>query len=205
MEAQLQVNRRDQIIFAAREVFASQGYSKASIKKIAAQAELNSPALIYWYFDNKADLFAAVLSEASLLLHEVNSNHQLENLAPQEALEILARCFFDTFESPTNKRIFRILISESMNNPEVSDHFAETVILPVRDFLVPYFQHKIDEGLLRQHDPKISARAFAGALVHAIFYDEIFPHLRNDQPLSDEYIQEIVQIFLDGLKAVEAQ
>lgn len=204
MEMQTLVNRRDQILFAAREVFANQGYSKASIKKIATQAELNSPALIYWYFDNKADLFAAVLSEASLLLHEINSNQQLQNLVPQQALSILAQCFFDTFESPTNKRIFRILISESMNNPEVSDHFAETVILPVRDFLIPYFRQKIDEGVLRNHNPEISARAFAGMLVHAVFYDEIFPQLRNEQPLSDEYIQEIVKIFLDGLNAVEA-
>lgn len=203
METQEKVKRRDQIVFAAREVFANQGYSKASIKKIAAQAELNSPALIYWYFDNKADLFAAVLSEASLLLHEVNSNHQLEDLAPQETLEILAQCFTDTFESPTNKRIFRILISESMNNPEVSDHFAETVILPVRDFLVPYFQQKMDDGLLRSHNPEISAQAFVGMLVHTVFYDEIFPQLRNDQLLSDEYSQEIVRIFLDGLNTVE--
>ena len=205
METQAQINRRDQIIFAAREVFASQGYSKASIKKIAAQAELNSPALIYWYFDNKADLFAAVLSETSLLLHEVNSNRQLEELAPQEALRILAQSFFDTFASPTNKRIFRILISESMTNSEVSDHFVETVMLPVRNFLIPYFQQKIDEGLLRPHPPEISARAFAGMLVHSVFYDEIFPQHKVSQPLSDEYIQEIVMIFLDGLKPTEGK
>jgi len=203
MGTQAEVSRRDQIIFAARKVFASQGYSKASIKKIAAQANLNSPALIYWYFDSKADLFAAVLSEASLLLHEISSNEQLENLAPQEALEILGNCFIDTFESPTNKRIFRILISESMKNTEVSDQFAETVISPVRDFLVPYFQQKVNENLLRPHNPEISARAFAGMLVHAVFYDEIFPQDREGQPLSDEYVQEIVKIFLDGLNIVK--
>jgi AcrR family transcriptional regulator len=205
MGTQVQADRREQILFAAREVFASQGYSKASIKKIAAQAELNSPALIYWYFDNKADLFAAVLSEASLLLHEINSNNQLEDLAPQEALGILGECFIDTFESPTNKRIFRILISESMNNPEVSDHFVETVISPVRDFLVPYFQQKMNENLLRHHNPEISARAFAGMLVHTVFYDEIFPQHKVSQPLSNEYIQEIVKIFLDGLKPTEGK
>jgi AcrR family transcriptional regulator len=204
METQIQGNRREEIIIAAREVFANQGYSKASIKKIAAQAALNSPALIYWYFNSKADLFAAVLSNASLFLHEVNSNHQLDQIAPCEALEILAQSFFKTFESPTNKRIFRILISESMNNPEVSDYFAATVILPVRDFLIPYFQRKMDEGLLRPHNPDISAQAFVGMLVHAVFYDEIFPQLRKKQSLSDEYIQEILTIFLDGLIAGEA-
>lgn len=200
-----QVNRRDQIIFAAREVFANQGYSKASIKKIAAQAKLNSPALIYWYFDNKADLFAAVLSEASLLLHEIKSNHQLESLAPQEALEILAQCFIETFEAHTNKRIFRILISESMNNPEVAAHFSETVILPVRDFLAPYFQQKMDAGFLRQHNPDISSRAFVGMLVHTIFYEEIFPQFSEGQISSNEYVQEIVKIFLDGLNTDEVQ
>lgn len=203
MSTQVQINRRDQIIFAAREVFACHGYSKASIKKIAAQAELNSPALIYWYFDNKADLFTAVLSETSLLLHEIGANQQLEDLAPQEALEILTKGFIETFECPSNKRIFRILISESTNNSEVSDHFSEAVILPVRDFLVPYFQQKMDEGLLRQHDPEISARVFAGTLVHTVLCDEIFPQVWDCQPLSDHYIKEIVKIFLEGLKIIE--
>jgi AcrR family transcriptional regulator len=203
MSTQVEINRRDQIIFAAREVFAHQGYNKASIKKIASQADLNSPALIYWYFDNKADLFAAVLSEASLLHHEISLKDQLEDLPPYEVLELLARRFIDTFERPSNKRIFRILISESMNNSEVSNHFAARVILPIQDFLVPYLQRKIDQGILRLHDPEISARAFAGTLVHAVFCDEIFPEMRVCQPITDEYIQEIVRIFLDGLNGAK--
>ena len=203
MSTQIQTNRREQILFAAREVFACQGYSKASIKKIAAEAALNSPALIYWYFDNKADLFAAVLAETSLLLHEIGSNQQLDEMAPQEALEILARSFIDTFECDSNKRIFQILISESVNNPEVSDHFAEAVILPVRDFLVPYFERKMAEGVLRQHDPEVCARVFAGTLVHTVLCDAIFPQVWDCQPLSEDHIQEIVEIFLEGLSKAD--
>ena len=199
MGTRVQENRRQQIIFAAREVFACQGNNNASIKKIAAQAALNSPALIYWYFESKSALFAAVLSEASLLLQEIRSNNQLENLPPEEALNLLAKRFIQTFECPANKRIFRILISESMNNPEVSDRFAESVILPVQDFLAPYFQKKIGQHKLRPHNPEISAQAFAGMLVHAVFCDEIFPQIKVCLPITDEYIQEIVKIFLDGL------
>jgi AcrR family transcriptional regulator len=196
---QAQIERKEQIVIAARDVFACQGYSKASIKKIAKQAGLNSPALIYWYFDNKADLFAAVLSQASQLLHEIGSNQELENMALQDALEILAKSFIDTFECPSNKHIFRILISESSNNPDVSDHFAQAVILPVRDFLVPFFQRKMDQGLLRRHDPQISARVFAGTLVHTVLCDELFPQVWDCQPLSDGQIKEVVSIFLEGL------
>ncbi|HBX68627.1 MAG TPA: hypothetical protein DEH25_04400 [Chloroflexi bacterium] len=200
MDAQVQANRRAQIIFAAREVFACEGYSKASIKKIATKANLNSPALIYWYFDNKADLFAAVLAEATLMLHEISLNNLIEDLAPQEALHFLAQRFFEIFECPANKRIFRILISESMNNAEVSDHFAETVILPLKNYLVPYFQQKIAVHLLRPHDPEISARAFVGMLMHYVFTDQTFPQLNASQPLPDVYIEEVIKIFMDGLQ-----
>jgi len=46
--------------------------------------------------------------------------------------------------------------------------------MPVQDFLVPYFQRNIDLGLMRPHDPELSARAFVGTLVYAVFCDEIF-------------------------------
>jgi AcrR family transcriptional regulator len=199
MSIQVEFNRRDQILTAAREVFSDQGYNQASIKKIAAQARLNSPALIYWYFESKADLFAAVLSETSMLLQEINANRQLVDLPPQEALELLAKSFIETFDCLENKRIFRIWISESTRSAEVSDHFAAAVISPVRDFLVPYFQKKIDEQVMRQHNPEVSARVFAGTLVHIVLCDEIFPHVWDCRPLSNEYIHEIVKIFLDGL------
>ena len=194
------IDRRAQILHAARDVFAREGYSKASIKKIAAQANLNSPALIYWYFDNKAELFTAVLSEASLLLQEISSNQQLKEMEPQDALTLVAQRFIQTFDEPSNKRIFRILISESTTNSEVSNHFAENIILPVKDFLVPYFQKLIDQNILRPHNPETSARAFVGTIVHYVFYGEIFPELMENHPIPGEYVQETVKIFLEGLR-----
>jgi len=85
----------------------------------------------------------------------------------------------------------------------VSDHFAEAVILPVRDFLVPYFERKMAEGVLRQHDPEVCAQVFAGTLVHTVLCDAIFPQVWDCQPLSEDHIQEIVEIFLEGLSKAD--
>src|SRR5262245_24193992 len=49
---------RNAILAAARERFAKDGYERATIRAIAAQAEID-PALVIRYFGSKEDLFAA--------------------------------------------------------------------------------------------------------------------------------------------------
>ena len=51
---------RRQILEAAREVFATNGFAKASIRKIAAGAGVD-PALVHHYFGSKDELFLATV------------------------------------------------------------------------------------------------------------------------------------------------
>jgi AcrR family transcriptional regulator len=51
---------RAQILQAARQLFAERGYAGASIRAIAAQAEVD-PALVHHYFGTKDRLFTAVV------------------------------------------------------------------------------------------------------------------------------------------------
>ena len=51
---------RAAILATAREAFAAQGYSGASVRRIAAAAGVD-PALVHHYFGSKEDLFVAVL------------------------------------------------------------------------------------------------------------------------------------------------
>lgn len=55
---------RERILAAARELFAEQGYTAASISKIAKKADV-LPGSLYWAFESKERLFAAVLTAAS--------------------------------------------------------------------------------------------------------------------------------------------
>jgi len=51
---------RDQILDAAERLFARQGFDPTTIKEIGAEAGLN-PALIYYYFGSKEELYRAAL------------------------------------------------------------------------------------------------------------------------------------------------
>jgi AcrR family transcriptional regulator len=71
--------RRQQIIAASKRVFVSKGVSKATIKDIAAEAEL-SPGTLYIYFKNKDELYSSLsirmLKHLSLRLQRVKERKE---------------------------------------------------------------------------------------------------------------------------------
>ena len=52
--------RRQQIMVAAKNVFAQKGFNKATMEDIAKEAEL-SPGTLYLYFKNKEELYKALV------------------------------------------------------------------------------------------------------------------------------------------------
>ncbi|MFP4378265.1 MAG: TetR/AcrR family transcriptional regulator [Spirochaetales bacterium] len=56
------VEKRDRILEAAYQVFGTEGFQKATLKKIAERAEL-APGTIYTYFSDKRDLFKQAVTE----------------------------------------------------------------------------------------------------------------------------------------------
>ena len=70
--------RRNQIIKTARKEFIESGIRNSSIKDIARKAEL-SPRTIYTYFNNKQELYVAVLLSGLKILCK-----QIEKIASEE-------------------------------------------------------------------------------------------------------------------------
>lgn len=60
--------RRQQIIVAAKRVFTSKGFNKATMEDIAQEAEL-SPGTLYLYFKNKEELYASLSLRILQYLH----------------------------------------------------------------------------------------------------------------------------------------
>ena len=61
---------RVQILDAAERVFHAQGVSRASLAEVAKEAGVSRGA-IYWHFENKVDLFQAMLERLRLPLEEL--------------------------------------------------------------------------------------------------------------------------------------
>jgi AcrR family transcriptional regulator len=77
-----------QLLAAARDEFAEQGYGGARVENIALRAGTNK-RMIYYYFNNKEELFAAVLEEAYQSLRDAEDKLRLRELEPVEAIRAL--------------------------------------------------------------------------------------------------------------------
>ncbi len=193
-------NRRQKILDAALRVFAKHGFHGATIKQVAREARLKSPALIYWYFKNKDELFQAVLIQHAPYARLGDELSNLMDCPPEQVLPLIAQTIFEAFEDVNFVRLFRIFISEVARRPKIADYFVDQGIMKVLDLLISYLRHQVDLGKLRPHDPQSAARLLGGAVISYLMARELFPPVRDRLPQPERYTQEVVAIFLDGLR-----
>jgi AcrR family transcriptional regulator len=193
-------DRQSQILDAAFEEFASQGFRGATIKRIAQRARLASQALIYWYFPTKEALFQAVLEARLPIMRAISDPNALRDRPPEEALPLLARAYLEMANHPTAFRLVRLFAPEALRRPEVADLVGSRVIGRVLAYIEGYLAHQIELGRLRPHDPRISARAFVGMVLPQLGSKVIFHALQAEGVSDDAYIDAIVAIFLRGLR-----
>jgi TetR/AcrR family transcriptional regulator, regulator of autoinduction and epiphytic fitness len=196
--------RREQILEAAFEEFAAEGFRGATIKRIAQRAKLQSQALIYWYFPTKEALFEAVLGRLPIVRAVLDPAALLDR-PPEEVLPELARAYLATADRPAAQRVLRLIAPEVVRRPEVADAVAGRLIGKVLDFVKAYLARQIELGRLRPHDVRASARAFIGMLLPQLGGKLVLPSLRADGLTDEEHIATVVAIFLRGLRANAAE
>ena len=193
-----ELDRRGQILDAAFEEFAAKGFKGATIKSIAQAAELQSPALIYWYFPNKEALFREVLGSRIPIVRAVANSSDLMDLPPEELLPRIGRTYF-AFEQ-LDAQTLRLVVAEALRRPEVAEMFVRSGPGRVLEFLKAYLEHQVEIGRLRPHDVRSSARAFIGMLIPQLAGKMFFPTLAEDGLTDEDHLQNSVSIFLDGLR-----
>jgi len=194
-------DRRVQILDAAFEEFAAKGFRGATIKSIAQAAQLQSSALIYWYFPTKEALFQAVLGAYAPILQAIVAPEALLERAPEEVLPVLARALLATAADPTAQRLVRLIIGEALRHQELASVLVAGGPQRVLRFLSAYLEHQIACGRLRPHNTASSARAFMGMLVPQAAGKGLLPALAEGGPTDEAHITTVVDIFLRGLES----
>jgi AcrR family transcriptional regulator len=198
-----EIERRDEIVDAALEEFASQGFRGATIKRIAERARLKSHALIYWYFPSKEDLFQAVLGRYLPILQLILDPAAVRDRPPEEVLPEIARAYLAMANRPIAQRLLRLILPEVVRRPEMVDQLGGRMIARILDFVKTYLAHQVERGRLRPHDVRASARAFIGMLLPQLGGKLLLPALQADGLTDEEHITTIVDIFLRGLHPVD--
>lgn len=115
----LDAAERKRILDATGEVFLERGFERASTTEIARRARTSKQTL-YGLFPTKADLFAAVMSGYTEQLFAHHMEYIESGKPAEQALTEIAAMVLDLFSAPRFLALYRILVAEAENFPELA-------------------------------------------------------------------------------------
>lgn len=164
---------RQQIIDAARRVFAEKGVSRTTIDNIAVAAGVTRGA-VYWHFENKEELFHAMREQVMLPLLD-KFDGALFNPDEADPLAAIEAFYLSMFEALAQESLMRQSYEIMILKCEYVDEFAhvlERMLDHCNDIctkLTRAYRQAAEKGLLRPGlDPEMAARdtyVFVGGLL----------------------------------------
>ena len=189
----LRRDRREDILQASLHLFAEKGFHGTSMRDIARSADITE-GLIYHYFENKRDLFRAIIDEHSFLPLLRTLPELAEHLDLRGLLVVLARGFFDVLRQ--NTELTRLLLQEVQVFPEEKEAFFSDAVGQSISELAQILDSRMNERTRAQIDPQVAARIFFNSLLAFFVEQEI---LGGKQVLpADEhsYVEHLVDMFV---------
>jgi len=191
--------RRQEIIRAAMEVFAKNGFGGSTTREIAENAGI-SEAMIYSHFRNKEDLYAAIidekLQESEPLYYPLDA---IRNRDDQRVFSTIISNYLDRHGEDTT--FLRLLLFSALEGHELASMFVAGPVRKFFEFLADYIRERIDEGAFKPVNPEITSRCLLGMVHYIVLLREIL----GDDTLNPidpaEAIESIVTIFCEGILA----
>jgi TetR/AcrR family transcriptional regulator len=173
-------NTREDVLSAARRIFALKGYSGTSVREVADAARVNK-AMIYYYFDDKRDLYRAVLSGSFDTLQRVWDNSVFKSDASsREKIETYIEGFV-RFQH-RNEDLRRILTMEYSTTGAKSENIkwiARRYFAKNHASLVKILKQGMRAGELRKTDPLMAVVVLIGMIIHSFIFEPMSPHVQG--------------------------
>jgi AcrR family transcriptional regulator len=188
------LERRRQILTAAKTVFAEAGYHGASINAIIERAQI-ARGTFYLYFESKSAVFDSILDQAlSDLRTRIRRIEVDDPKAPPPQVQLREQVIA-TLEYIVSDRPLALLLLSAGHTPDaeaaerLDQFFAE-----VRDLLRRALETGIEIGLLRPCQPPLVAAAMLGMIRGVI---EFVVH--GDAIRVDDVVSEMLLVALRGV------
>ena len=191
--------RRDEIMAAAKEVFARKGFHETTIADIAKEAGL-AYGSVYWYFDSKDELFHALMAveESALRNHVAAALAALgvpaENVGQEAPLRAAVEATLEYFES--DKATVKLLLRDPYALGERFEKHLGGIYERFIDDIESFIVAAQERGEVVAAPPRMVAytlAALVGQLAHR--------RLSTDDDVTAAQVADfVVALVLDGLR-----
>ncbi|MFQ5480409.1 MAG: TetR/AcrR family transcriptional regulator [Thermodesulfobacteriota bacterium] len=189
--------RKKQIVRVATALFVKKGFKGTTTKEIALKAGI-CEAVIYKYFSKKEELYKAIISaECDDDLGRSRLFSVLEGKEGRELFHEMA--LFLINENTRDQTLMRLLMQSALESSPLAEVFIRLKGLDLIEFLEKNIRELIKEGLFKDVDAGLAARAFLGMILHYVMCQEIYGFKKYFKCTTTEAALTFVDIFFDGI------
>jgi len=160
-KAQRVERRKEQILAAAKVVFAQNGFSRTKVEQIATNLGVGKGTL-YRYFIDKKSLFLAVFAQGIVRLRKIIRTNVESVADPRCRIAAAVRTYFEFFEN--DRELIEILMQV---RSEFKDDYRRIFLALYKDYIVKIRENLrsgMEAGVFRQLDVEKTAEAISAAL-----------------------------------------
>jgi AcrR family transcriptional regulator len=165
--------KRRQIVQGAREIFLQHGFDAASMNDIARKAGV-SKGTLYVYFENKEQLFEAIVHEECQVHAERTFNLDPKDRDVEAVLSRLGFAFLEFLCRPEKASALRTVIAIADRMPEIGRVFYETGPALGIEKLADYLRAQTEADVLAIDDCELAAAQFLDACQSTVFKPVLF-------------------------------
>ncbi|MEJ2207446.1 MAG: TetR/AcrR family transcriptional regulator [Anaerolineae bacterium] len=187
---------RQRILEAAAQVFAEQGYARATTRALAEAAGVNEVTL-FRHFGSKEGLFSAVIEAYAAPALNTAIAADLTGDYRRDLLAMGARVLGALLE---RREAMRLMLCEAEHFPELRQALAQNP-RQLRQALAGYLRRQMAQGRVRPLHAEAAAQAFWG-----MFFAYTVSLWLMDEPLdpelnAEDLVAQFVDIFVQGTVA----
>ncbi len=175
------VDRRQQIIEVAVDLFSRRGFQGTTTREIAQAAGVNE-ATIFRHFATKSELYAAIIDWKScaddLLALERALEETQETGNDRGLFEAVAARMLEINNLDPNT--LRLMLYSGLEGHGLAEIFYRNHIVRVFQALAGFIERRIAEGIYRKVDPMTAVRAFIGMVHYHVLTTRLFPQQTNE-------------------------
>ena len=192
--------RPQELLEAALALFVEKGFAATRAEEVAQRAGV-SKGTLYLYYPSKEDLLKAVIEQRVSSEIAAGAAEAASFQGPTDELlrTILTQWWQRLYDSPVSG-VFKIVITEVRNFPEIADFHRRTVVEPGQRLVGQLVQRGIDRGEFRSVDVHSAVHSLIFPMIMACLHKHslgaCIPEERMD---GKRFIRDHVELMLRGL------
>ena len=191
--------RPQELLAAALDLFVERGFAATRLGDVAARAGV-SKGTLYLYFENKEELFKAVVRENMLpLLDEADDIIGGYDGSSADLFRDIILVWWERIGATKLTGITKLMMAESGNFPELAAFHREEISMRGDAMLVRLLQRGIERGEFRAIDVQQTANVLVAPVIMLMMWQQPLNPCHVEAVNPETYLKSFIDLCLHGL------